>query len=642
MEKLSIDLVHFAGFILIALASKQIGNLFTKFNLPMISGFLFTGVIVGPYVFNFIPETSFESLRFIDEISLGIIAFSAGNELYIKELRDRMKSISWITIGLVIFTFPITAISILVLADYVPFMQNFQIEGQIAIALLGGSILVARSPSSAIAIVNELRAKGSFTKTVLGVTVIMDVVVIVLFGINASIADALLTNLPFNLGFISLLVFEIILSVGIGFLVNKIIQFLLSTSVHQTIKIFSVLILGYSVFLLSGFIREISHNYLPFEILIEPLLICMIAGFMISSFSNYRDDFSRILHKVGPPIYVLFFTLTGATLTLDILVQTWPIALALFVVRLFGIFLGSLSGGAIARDPKEYNRLGWMAYVTQAGVGLGLAKEVAAEFPLWGDSFATIIISVIVLNQIVGPPLFKYVIKRVGEAHPRGQTQAFDGTRDAIIFGIKAQSITLARQLRQHNWQVKLVYTDKKQIEGLDNTENNFILVDEINLETLTNLNAKQSEVIVCFLPKAQSYEIFSLAYENFGTETLIFHSKERSDFEDFYKLGVLVVEPQTAVATLLEHFVISPVGTSILLGQDDGQEIRDIEVRNPSMQGVTLRDLRLPLDVLILSIQREGQTIVSRGFSKFQFGDKVSMVGPREKLEEVMLRFDV
>ena len=640
MENLTTNLIYVSSFMMIALTSKQIGYFFKQVKLPLISGFLFTGVIAGPYILNLITVEIIASARFVDEVALAIIAFAAGNELYIKELRDRMKSIAWSTAGQILITFPISALAILLLADYLPFMQTMPTTGRIAVALLGGAILVARSPSSAIAIVNELRARGPFTKTVLGVTMLMDVVVIVLFGVNSSIADALLTNLPFNLSFIGLLVFELAVSVGIGYLLYRVVQFALSKNIHHYLKTFLVLGLGYGIFLLSSFIRETSHHHLPFEILVEPLLICMIAGFLISSFSQYRDDFSHILHQVGPTIYILFFTLTGASLALDILVKTWPIALALFIVRLVGIFLGALGGGTIAKDPKQYNRLGWMAYVTQAGVGLGLAKEVAVEFPVWGDSFATVIISVIVLNQIVGPPFFKWVINRVGESHLRAEPAAFDGVRDALIFGVKSQSVTLARQLKKHDWQVKLVCPDKERVDELDVSDINIQLVNELDLETLRELDADQADAVVCFLPNDRSYKVFELAYEHFGTETLVARLRDTSDFDRFHKLGVLVVEPQTAVMGLLEHFVRSPAGTSILLGHDKDQDMIDQEIHNPSIHGLALRDLRLPLDVLVLSVQRDGHTLVSRGFTQLQLGDKVTMVGPQEKLEEVMLRF--
>ena len=42
-----------------------------------------------------------------------------------------------------------------------------------------------------------------------------------------------------------------------------------------------------------------------------------------------------------------------------------------------------------------------MPYVTQAGVGLGLAIEVGGEFSDWGAEFSTLVIAVIVLNQFL-------------------------------------------------------------------------------------------------------------------------------------------------------------------------------------------------------------------------------------------------
>ena len=56
-----------------------------------------------------------------------------------------------------------------------------------------------------------------------------------------------------------------------------------------------------------------------------------------------------------------------------------------------------------------------MGFVTQAGVGLGLAKRVGTDFPTWGPSIATLIIAVIVMNEVLGPLFFKSAIVRSGE-----------------------------------------------------------------------------------------------------------------------------------------------------------------------------------------------------------------------------------
>ena len=315
-------LVFSACFAIIAIASKQIGQNLVKTGLPLISGFLLTGIISGPYILNLISVEATLNLRFVDEISLGFIAFAAGGELYLKELKNRLKTIAWVTTGLVVCTFSLTGLTFFFLSDFIPFMQTMPVSVKIAVSILAGAIMVARSPSSAIAIVNELRAKGLFTQTVLGVTIIMDVVVIILFAVNSSIADALLSGLKFNFGFILFLILEIGASVIIGFLVSKIILMILLLPVQKLLKTGLILLMGYLVFVFSSEIRKFTHDTLFVEVLLEPLLICMVAGFLVSNTSRFRKEFSKILFDIGPPIYIAFFTLTGASLSLDIFLQT--------------------------------------------------------------------------------------------------------------------------------------------------------------------------------------------------------------------------------------------------------------------------------------------------------------------------------
>jgi len=358
-------LVFGTCFAMIAIASKQIGQSLVKTGLPLISGFLLTGIIAGPHVLGLISVEACLNLRFVDEISLGFIDFAAGGELYLKELKSRLKSIAWITISLVVCTFSLTGLTFYFLSGFIPFMQTMPVEAKIGVSILAGAIMVARSPSSAIAVVNELRAKGPFTQTALGVTIIMDVVVIILFAANSSIADALFSGLDFSFSFIILLVSEISASIVIAYLVSKIILLTLSLPVHKSLKTGFILLTGYLVFVISAQIRQFTHDTLIVEVLLEPLLICMIAGFLVSNTSVFRKEFTKILYDIGPPIYIAFFTLTGASVSLDILVLTWPIAVTLFFTRGIAIFIGSSIGGALAKNPLKKNHISWMAYITR-------------------------------------------------------------------------------------------------------------------------------------------------------------------------------------------------------------------------------------------------------------------------------------
>ncbi|RMF87428.1 MAG: potassium transporter TrkA [Nitrospinota bacterium] len=623
------------------LASQQIGQYFARIKLPLISGFLFTGIVAGPYILGLIPAEAIHRLRFIDELSLAFIAFAAGSELYLQELRSRFRSIRWVTATQLVFTFSLGSVAMFLLADWIPFMRGMSTTGRLAIALLAGAILVARSPSSAIAVINELRAKGPFTQTALGVTVIMDVIVIILFALNSSIADALFAHLPFDLRFLLLVLAELLISIAIGYGVGTLLRHIVALRTGGFVKAALILLAGYGVFLLSLTIRELSHVYLPFEILLEPLLICMIGSFVVTNYSDYRTEFLQLLHDIGPPVYIAFFTLTGASLALDILLKVWPIALVLFLARLGGIFIGSLSGGILAGDPMRYNWAGGMAYVTQAGVGLGLAKEVAVEFPEWGTAFATVIIAVIVLNQIVGPPCFKWALHLAGEAHPRADTPEFDGTRDVIIFGLESQSLALARQLRAHGWQVKIASRKAQYREDVDKADVPIQPIVDLTAKTLHELGVERAEAIVTLLSDEESYQVCELAYEHFGIRTLVVRLHNRENFERFHRLGALIVDPSTAIVSLLDHFVRSPSAASLFLGTEEDQDIVDIEVRNPALHGVALRDLRLPLDTLVLSIHRNGRMLISHGYTRLEVGDMVTIVGSVKSLDEVARRFE-
>ena len=239
------------SFVFMALASWQIGRLFSAFNLPKISGYLFTGLMVGPFVLDFASVAEIESLRFIDEISLAFIAFAAGSELYLPELRGRLRSIGVVTATIVFVTMVGGTLAVFMLARFIPFMQEFPVSGQVVIALMAGTIMVARSPSVAIALINELRSRGPFTQMALGVTVLSDVLVIVLFAISADIAGAVLTGVSVNLGLLLLLAVEITLSVGLGYLLSRLLLVVLNQHWRLWVKTAVILILGFAVFVLS-------------------------------------------------------------------------------------------------------------------------------------------------------------------------------------------------------------------------------------------------------------------------------------------------------------------------------------------------------------------------------------------------------
>ncbi len=633
--------IAISSFTLIVLASDRVGRLLAKFKLPMISGFLLIGILAGPYLLNLVSANTVLQLTFLDHISLAVIAFAAGSELNVKELQGRFRSIGWVIAANSIIIPLLGGLATFFLAEFIPFMQPLSVSGRVGVALLVGAILVARSPSSAIAVVNELRARGPFTRTVLGVTMVSDVVIIILFAIAISIAHVLFNNQGLQITSIFILVAELLASFVIGYLLGKLLDLLLSLHVGSTIKTALILLAGYTIFFASSWLSHYSHDNLPFELALEPLLICMIGSFVVTNTSAYRSEFLQLLHDIGPPIYVVFFTLTGAGLRLDVFVQVWAIALALFVIRLVAIFIASYVGGSLARDPRQYNILSGLTYITQAGVALGLAKEVVAEFPVWGADFATLMISTIVVSQLLGPPLFKWAIQRVGEAHVQAPSPEIDGVRDAFIFGLEGQSIALARLLISNGWNVQLATLQTEQMAEINDTDLNIQVISDLSRESLNKIGLRRADALIAMLSNDENYELCEIAYEKFGIKRMIVRLADRELNGRFAKLNAIVIEPATAMVSLLDHFVRAPAATSLLFDHEPGQQIIDLQVTNPYVHGFTIRDLRLPLDVLILSVTRNNSTLVSHGYTRLEQGDWVSVIGSLKGVEQVALQLE-
>lgn len=627
------------GFLIVAIAANEIAKVFQKIKFPLITGLIITGIIAGSSVLNFIPPTALDKLNFLNEIALAVIAFSAGSELYLNELRSRIKSIKWMTIGQLVITFVMSSVVIYFAANYIPFMAEMPSTHKIAVAVLFGTIFVARSPSSAIAVINEMRANGPFTKTVMGVTVVKDVLVIILFAICLSVAKALIHNEETNLLFFVILLLELLTSFGLGFVIGKILQVPFLTKADIKLKGITILIIGYSVYAFSHYVTLKSVELFHHEFVLEPLLICIIGSFYLTNYSKHRIEFSEALEEISPIIYIIFFTLTGASLSIQTLMSVFGIAIGLFFLRLITMIFGGIFGVYAANDFKKYAFIAWMPYLTQAGVALGLATIISDVFPTWGTQFETIVIAIIVINQIVGPPLFKWSLNYVKESHVRAKSPKLDSKRNAIIFGLEDQSISLANQLRKHNWESRIVNIDANNTKEVADFE--LINISTLSLAAIKTLELEKTEAIILMLPDEDNYKIASLVYEHIGTKEVIVRLNKREYFDKFHKLGALIIEPATAMVSLLDHFVRSPNATSLLLGMDEGQDSIDIEIRNKDIHGVRLRDLRLPTDVLVLSVKRKGQLIVSHGYTRMRLGDIITLVGAEISLEKLKFKFD-
>ena len=397
------------GFVL--LVSFGVGRAATRLGLPSITGYILTGLMAGPYVlgwvhpaFAVLGHSAVASLRLLDAVALGLIALGAGGELRLASLRTHARTIGAVIAGQVLLVFGGVVLLVLAGGAIFPSLRDFSHPQLLAAALLFGAVAASNSPASTLAIVQEYHSRGPVTEVVLAVVVAMDVVVISLFTIVLSFAILLVRpGAAFDAAFRGALGWEVLGSIAVGALLGG----LVAQYVERLGRELPLLVLG---------VAFVAVVVLP-TVHLSGLLALMVAGFVIENFSPHGDDVMRAIERHALPVYVVFFTIAGASLNLEALGATLPLAGTLALWRAVLISAGTVLGARVAGAAPVIVRHGWSGFVAQAGVTLGLAIVIEQRFPEIGLTVKTVLLAVIAVNQLVGPVLFRLGLFRAGEAH---------------------------------------------------------------------------------------------------------------------------------------------------------------------------------------------------------------------------------
>ena len=381
-------------------------ELLSHINIPKITGYILAGVVAGPHVSGFLTETTVTQLQLVNEVALSFIALHAGAALDKELLSGRTRTLIF-NLGLQSLLVPLIVFATLMLsAPYFSFTATITQAQLLAIAILSSVIAIARSPSSAMAIITECRAKGPFTETALGITVAMDVLVIVFFTAAMALVAPLLgadVKSAWHQG--GVLFLEIGGSLAVGLLLGLGITRFYKT-VARDHGLF-LLFIALGVTRLSIFTGQQISHWTPIHLTLEPLLICIAAGYVVRNHTPFGHDLEGDLERISLPLYVLFFSVAGASLDLSALKACWPLALLLTLSRAAGLWISTWSAGRLSGLSATECQTAWMAHLTQAGVAIGLTQIIARKDPETAGYLTTLTLAAITINQLIGPLTFK-------------------------------------------------------------------------------------------------------------------------------------------------------------------------------------------------------------------------------------------
>lgn len=363
-----------------------------KINLPNVTGYLIAGLLVGPYCLNIFSADDLDGMTILTNAALGFIAFSIGGEFKLSSLKQLGVKVFVITLFEAVGASALVA-TVLILLGVNP-----------SLSLVLGAIASATAPAATLMVVRQYKASGPVTSTLLPVVAIDDAVCLMLFSILSSVSKSLEAGAGFDL--MQTLVKPIIEIVGslvigfaVGFVLSIATKFFLSRANRISLAVTAVF-LGVGLSELLG---------------LSSLLLCMAIGAAMANFSKVSDAVMECTDRWTPPLFMLFFVISGAEFNFEVLKTVGFVGVMYLILRSAGKYFGAMIGCAIVKTEKNVKKYLGITLLPQAGVAIGMAQLSLTVVPEYGEQIRAVVLCATLVYELIGPLLTKIALTKAGE-----------------------------------------------------------------------------------------------------------------------------------------------------------------------------------------------------------------------------------
>ena len=382
------------------------GLLFSKLaklvKLPNVTGYLVGGLLVGPSVLGalgipLITDEFLGEMNSVSEVALGFIAFTIGTQFQF----EYFKRVGSGPIVIAIF-------EALIAVVFVFLGMVFILKCDVAFSLVLSAIAAATAPAATLMVIKQYKADGEVTKNLMSVVALDDAVALVIFGIMVAIANAISGNTESLTWTILSPFVEVFASLAIGFVVGLLMSLLLKWFTGRSNRISVICAVILIVVSLSAVITFLN---------LSTLLACMMMGavFTNTTKKNNVNTIMELCDRFTPPLLILFFTISGASLKLNVLLTVGLVGLIYIVMRVIGKVAGAYLGATITKSPETVKKWLGLALIPQAGVAIGLTIVAGNVVPQYANEIRAVVLCATLIYELVGPAITKLALKKAGE-----------------------------------------------------------------------------------------------------------------------------------------------------------------------------------------------------------------------------------
>ncbi len=368
------------------------GKLASKFNLPSVTGFIVFGMLLGDSFTGILTKEIVDGMSFVNDVALSMLAIALGAELHWPTLKKYGKDLPLMAIGESTITLGIVTLA------------SWLLGLSLGLAVILGILAITVSPSGVVSVIQEYRSKGELTQNILAMVAINNLGGIVLFGAVAALLEGM--SIPSVSGWsvffivIAELIGAIILGVVSGYVIVHFIRRRTNNSKFLVILL-AILLLN------TGLANELS---------LSALLVNMVAGVTVTNIRNRSMTLAATLDRVQLPITVVYLTLAGAKLNLDIVSSVGLIGIAYILGRSIGKVVGCYVASWPTKLSQVVRKNVGYGLTPQGGITIGLAIVAEQKIPGTNGLITGVVLTGVVVFEIFGPLLLGKALQRAGEA----------------------------------------------------------------------------------------------------------------------------------------------------------------------------------------------------------------------------------
>ncbi len=384
---------------------------FQKLKVPQVVGYIVFGVLIGDTGLGLLHPTDIAALGPFNNFALGLIGFLVGGELSGDIFKKYGKQFTAMLLGEGLAAFVLVGAASTLIVNLV--VHDWAVS--IAAGVVFGAIASATDPASTISVLWEYRAAGVLTTAVVAIVALDDALAMTLYGLGTSIANILTQSGEGESIAMSLLhTFidlggAIFLGMVCGFVLNAMMHYLPQTEKRLGISI-GVLLLCVG---------------LAVALKMDLILASMTVGIVLINLAPKRSgQLFETVRSFAAPIYIVFFVLVGARLSLGSMpAWVWALVASYVLLRSIGKWAGAYLGARASKAEKPVQKYMGMTLFAQGGVAVGLSIVASQNLQhiqvVQGMSLGDMIIFTVTATtlcvQLIGPAFTKLAVKKAGE-----------------------------------------------------------------------------------------------------------------------------------------------------------------------------------------------------------------------------------